>query len=136
MLKCKQDGDRVLVYSDREDREDLEIIDYCWLTHQLSRIRVVKYLLLPGKTLEELVAVLDQYPLARIRHIMGHEPQFNKRETELILGQLKKPEELANAYRVRIDGYPLIDDFGFHVYIRGEIDFYGNLPDIDLRYND
>lgn len=136
MLKCKQDGDRVLVYSDREDRQNLELIDYCWLTQNLSRIRVVRYQLLEGKTLEDLIAILEQYPKARIRHTLGHEPQFTKRETELIVGHLKKPEDIASAYRVTLDHVPLIDDFGFHVYVRGEIDFHGNLPDIDLRYND
>ena len=136
MLKCKQEGDRILMYNDRTDRKDLELIDYCWLTRSISRVRVLRYYLVPGKSIQTVEEALKSFPNARIRHLLGHEPMFTQRETELILGQVKKPEEIASAHRVILEHVPLIDDFGFHIYIRGELDYRGDLPDIDLRYND
>jgi hypothetical protein len=109
-------------------------LNYCTILGRDSQWRMLQYELLPGKTADDLRAILNKYPDARIVHHLAHEPYISEYQTELILGQVRTIQEVAAWQRVQEDGVDVIDEFGFHLYIRGEIDFYGNEPDIDLRY--
>jgi hypothetical protein len=52
----------------------------------------------------------------------------------MILAHVRTLPDIAAWKRVKDQGIEIIDEFGFHLYIRQDIDFYGNMPDIDLRY--
>jgi hypothetical protein len=95
-------------------------------------VRHVEYQLLTNiSTLEKL---LEKYPMARIVNTLSHEPLLTVGETKMIMGQLKTIQEIAAWKRVKMAGEEIIDEFGFHVYIRSDIDFSGAQQDTDLRY--
>lgn len=110
------------------------LLDYCPIAGRNSEYRSMEMVLLPGKTIEDLRKIFKQYPETRIQHIIAHEPYITEYEQQLILGHIKTIQEVAAWKRIKVDGVDYIDEFGFHVYVRSELDFHGNMPDIDLRY--
>jgi hypothetical protein len=86
-------------------------------------------------TFEELQAILAKYPNATIVNSLAHEPYITEPEQQVILAKLRTTDDVANWKRVKEDDVPIIDEFGFHVYLRSDIDFYGTGADIDYRYN-
>lgn len=107
-------------------------MDYNPLKKRLSNSRSIKYKMLG--TMQQLSDMFSKYPDARIRNILAHEPYINDAETQQINAQLRTIQDVAAWKRVQKDGVDVIDEFGFHVYIRSELDLTGDLEDIDSRY--
>jgi hypothetical protein len=116
----------------RSDKPAPTYMDYNPILGKPSRVRILEYQLLG--TMNELSDLFTLYPDARIVNTIGHEPHLSAvKETDLHTN-LKTLQDIASWQRVKENGIDVIDEFGFHVYIRSELDFYGTREDIDLRY--
>jgi hypothetical protein len=111
------------------------VMDYCPIAGKPTKERSLEMVLMPGKTVEDLRVILRKYPQIRIQHIIAHEPYITEREQQLIFGHIKTIQEVAAWKRIKVEGVDYIDEFGFHVYVRSELDFFGNMSDVDLRYD-
>jgi hypothetical protein len=110
----------------------MQWMDYNPVLGRISSVRHVEYELIG--TIEDLQKLLDTYPDAKIVHTLMHEPYISPHESELIMGKLKTIQEVAAYKRVKEEGREVIDEFGFHVYLKADIDFTGTVQDTDLRY--
>jgi hypothetical protein len=111
-----------------------ELLDYCPPLGRYSRFRILQYEL-TGE-LQTLKNLMNRYLHAKIVNTIAHEPQITQDIKERIAGQLTSLTDVAAWQRIKdVDGLDLIDEFGMHVYLRSELDFYGKQEDVDLRYN-
>jgi hypothetical protein len=109
------------------------MLDYNPYLGRWSTLRYLDYEL--TDTFEALEAALKRYPNATIVNTVAHEPYISNTEREVILSKMKTINDVVDWKRVKLDNVPVIDEFGFHVYIRSDIDFFGKGKDIDYRYN-
>ena len=137
MLSCLPLGTNRVRITDWINTVHPSFAEQHWINYNpvLGRIaaeRHVEYELIGDiRALEDL---LERHPAARIRNTLSNEPLLTVGETEMIMGKLKTIQEVAAWKRVRDKGTDIIDEFGFHLYIRSDIDFSGTQEDIDLRY--
>jgi len=134
MLKLEPlPNDEVLIHYINEPRSGT-FFDYNPFLRMYTLKRTVKYKLIGP--LGELRELLAQYPKARIVNTLSHEPFITQYETEIIMAKLKTIADVAAWKRVQHERSDVIDEFGFHVYLRSDIDFHGDMEDVDLRYKE
>jgi hypothetical protein len=110
------------------EKEWPELVDYNPVLQRFDTIRY-GYLLYPEQTtVEQVQRSLAERPLGMIYNVLSHDPQMT--ETD-------RPNDLpliAEEQRIKIDGVPYVDVFGFYVYIASHVS-WAKRSDVDLRFN-